>query len=92
LTGIVKYLVYATCGLFLLLFVLALPTGKIIGVEAMAVAQFAFISLMCLRDMSPTFAALKGGLIVCIFAPLFGGSPSLDVGSAEYVRGMDLYN
>jgi cysteine-rich repeat protein len=92
LTAIVKYLVYATCGLFLMQFLLAISRGKIIGVESIAVAQFAFISLICLRDMSPTFSALKHGLIVCIFIPLLGGSPSLEVGSAEYVRGMDLYS
>ena len=79
----------ATACLFLLLFSAAVLTGKVIGVEAAAVAQFAFISLMCLKNMSPTYASLKKGLIVCIYYP-FGSESSLNVEASDYLRGLDL--
>ena len=75
--------------LLLLLFLTAIVTGKIIGVEAVAVAQFAFISLMSIKDMPPSFAALKKGLIVCIYIPL-ENNLELDITAENYVRGMNL--
>lgn len=77
--------------LFLLLFAAALIFGKIIGLEAAAVAQFAFLSLMCLKNMSPAFAALSKGLIACIYTPL-SSDPRLDSTTADYVRGINLYS
>lgn len=48
---------------------------------------------MVIEDQSPTFAALKEGLIVCIYSPVLGpGSPDINVESADHIRGMYLYN
>ena len=80
MTDITNYVTIAVGGLFLLLFMASMVTGKIIGVESIAVAQFAFLSLMVVKDQPPTFAALKSGIVVCIYVPLLGeGDPSLNV-------------
>ena len=93
LAEVTKYATMAIAGLFILLFLAAIVTGKIIGVETMAVAQFAFISLMVIENQSPIFNALKAGLLVCIYVPFLGeGDPSLNTESAHHVRGMDLYS
>jgi len=93
LADVTKYATMAIAGLFILLFLAAIVTGKIIGVEAMAVAQFAFISLMVIENQSPIFNAFKAGLLVCIYVPFLGeGDPSLNTESAHHVRGIDLYS
>ena len=93
MANVTKYATMAASALFILLFIVAMATGKVIGVETIAVAQFAFISLMVIENQSPCFAALKAGLIDGIYVPILGdGDPALNTESADHVRGMDLYN
>lgn len=56
-------------------------------------AQFAFLSLLVINGQSPTFAALKKGMLTCIYTPFIGrGRPEMNVKSDINIRGMNLDN
>ena len=35
---------------------------------------------------------MKGGLIACVYVPLWSSNPNLNAESPEYIRGMDMEN
>ncbi|CAM6000094.1 unnamed protein product [Sphagnum balticum] len=60
LAKIVKYLSLAAGVLAFLFIIAGYFGGRLVGLEASGVIQLAFISLLGMRNMSPTFAALEG--------------------------------
>jgi len=59
LAGIISKLALAVGILSLLLFFLSMISGKMIGVEMMAVLQITFFSLITLTEMNPCFSSLS---------------------------------
>ena len=53
-------------------------------------AQFGLLSVMGLKELTPSFAALKNGFIILAFAPVNGESSY--TGEAGFLSGLGLYS
>lgn len=75
----------------LVFFLIGLISGKMIGVEMIAVVQISFFSLMSLTDINPCFAALASLKYVNGYNNL-GGDIINDSFTPGQIRGISLYS
>ncbi len=89
MANIISLLCTIISAISLTFFILGLISGKMIGVEMMAVIQISFFGLMSLTEMNPCFAALSSLKFVNGYNSL-GANPFLDRLTPTQARGIFL--